>query len=393
MPLDLAALRYLGFRLFNGSTDDPRHVAHAIRKHAPAGHLRLSAPIHLPDQLDRIISVCGHSTRELERQRLFADKLNFPATELFELRDAAVIHGRVYSRNARINLRDTKRRFGHFIPRLLPLEPSGFVGSTVHSWNFFGHWLTDQLATEWLGASLGAEVFASDRRFVHLEGYRSLMNWYPTNLGDRQFRKLTLARDVGQNPSRVARQRAMRNLLRSMWPESYGNKLVYISRGQTGSNRALVNEAEIEAFVHSCGGTVLYPESLSVKALASALGNAEVVAGVEGSALTHALLLAPSDCTLLTIQPPRRFHNILKVYTDGIGQRYSFAVADDHAEGFSLPCARLEQTLELIERRTSHVMPVHAVPVNPHHEEPADPNALTSPATPSMEQTTRVGYG
>lgn len=46
----------------------------------------------------------------------------------------------------------------------------------------------------------------------------------------------------------------------------------------------------------------------------------------EGSHLAHGILAADDDCTFLVLQPPRRFNNIYKGFTDAMGMRYAFLV-------------------------------------------------------------------
>jgi hypothetical protein len=337
--------------------------------------LHQSAPIFLEGDLERVIDICEFSTFEVERARLFSTSYEYPATELFELRDASVVHGQIFSGRGKIPIRH--RGSGRLLPRRVDFRKSGFIGGTENSWQSFGRWLTDQLASEWLGAHLGAPVFASDAPFVHRDAYRAVLPWFAERLGPTRFERLLIACDTGQNPSRVGRQIALRGVFAkawSTWPAADSPvapaEILYLARGKAATKQAFVNEDEIAGLIQDTGGRVLFAQDSSLRELAVAFSRARLVMGVEDDAMTHALMLAPQGCALLMVQPPRRFHNVLKTYADGFGMPYAFVVADDHPEGFHLPADRLLRLLAQIDGIT-RVMPENTRVVSPRVRKPA----------------------
>lgn len=350
MHLDISGIRYLTARLLGRAVDGPHEFAHRTWKHAPAGVLRQSPPCFLPDELDRVIGISRFSSFEIERERLFAPEFAYPSTEIFEFTGAALRRGMLYSGPGRWALRKAARTVRKMPrPRRLPVEPTGFLIDTSSTRPGFDQWLLDQLATEWMGSNLGYPVFSSARRFQHGDAYRALMPWHAQPLADAWFERVLVARDVGQNPSRVARQRVIRKTLRDAWHTASGPQLVYLAADSQAASNPLKNEQEIRQYITQRGGLVVETESSSVRELAQALGHARLVVGVEGGAFAHAVMLAPERTTLLLIQPPRAFHNVFKTYTDAVEMRYAFTVADDDPEGFRLPADRLARAMDLVE--------------------------------------------
>jgi hypothetical protein len=64
----------------------------------------------------------------------------------------------------------------------------------------------------------------------------------------------------------------------------------------------------------------------------------------------HALAGAPDTALIFQIMPATRFCIAAKWFSDLIGMRYGFTVADVHGDGFILPPERLHAALELIGR-------------------------------------------
>jgi capsular polysaccharide biosynthesis protein len=150
--------------------------------------------------------------------------------------------------------------------------------------------------------------------------------------------------------SRVERIEQLRGRIRAK-VKATGPSHVYIGRGFTGSTRSLQNEAEVVATLEARGFAFVSPESSSPREICDALANARVIASIEGSAMTHALLASPRGATLVAITPPWRMNAWLKSYADVLGMRYAVAVGDGAGEGcFTQPIDRLERLLDLVEQ-------------------------------------------
>ncbi len=80
-----------------------------------------------------------------------------------------------------------------------------------------------------------------------------------------------------------------------------------------------------------------------------ACAGAEVVAGVEGSQLTHGVVAMPEDSTLFVLQPPLRATSVLKLFTDRARQRFSFVVGEGGDTDFRVDIGEVHRTLDLCE--------------------------------------------
>jgi capsular polysaccharide biosynthesis protein len=123
---------------------------------------------------------------------------------------------------------------------------------------------------------------------------------------------------------------------------------VFLLRGKTGDLRLLANEREIaDRLATDYGFLVLDPLALAVDQIAAACGQAQVIAGVEGSHLVHGAAMMPPEATLFVVQPQDRATVFLKAMTDLRGQRFAFVVAQGGLEGFTADWEEVRQTLDL----------------------------------------------
>ena len=119
-------------------------------------------------------------------------------------------------------------------------------------------------------------------------------------------------------------------------------------RRQTGVARILLNEEVLAERLEGRGFRILCPTEHSVDEILDVCMDAKVVVGVEGSNLCHALLVMQAGATLVTLQPPHRFNNILKTYCDGLGMRYAFTVGHSSPEGFFVEPEALDRLLDRV---------------------------------------------
>ena len=129
-----------------------------------------------------------------------------------------------------------------------------------------------------------------------------------------------------------------------------GARGAYLRRRGHGATRVLENEAELEELLTAEGFLVVDPQAESLSSLWQKLAGAPIVVGVEGSHLAHGLFTMRDRGALVCIQPPRRFNNVFKDYTDCLGLTYGFVLAEESAGGFQLRGEDLMSTIELVER-------------------------------------------
>jgi capsular polysaccharide biosynthesis protein len=130
---------------------------------------------------------------------------------------------------------------------------------------------------------------------------------------------------------------------------------VYLRRGAFGAQdpRVLINGEEVESFLAAQGFAIVDPDRLSSEELCRQMRGASVVVGIEGSHLAHAIYTMASDGVICALQPPRRFNNVYKDYTDCVGMRYAFVVGAPKDGGFVVPKDELARTLEKVGRECS----------------------------------------
>jgi len=317
---------------------------------APSSTVKVSKPICLADETQRVGNITRWSSAKIEDNRLFGDEIEYPASHLTELNNATIADWNIYQDNTRLWQTETAKftplYFGGFKD-----YDSAFLCSTLHRNQFFGHWLTDQLATELLAENYSSSAISClpVKPYGHSCGYRKIVNIHSTAIKRSTIKTLIVAHDIAHNKSRQDRLLEIRKRLTPDLNSSTNKyPIVFLARGSTGSLRELVNEKEVAEWVKSEGGKVVYPESSSVVELQLILSSSKIVIGVEGSSLTHAIMLMPSNSTLLVIQPPNRFHNILKTYADVIGHKYAFVVATQTPQGFIQPLERLKRLYDLV---------------------------------------------
>ncbi|MDB6176162.1 glycosyltransferase family 61 protein [Paracoccus sp. Z330] len=314
---------------------------------SPAETRAVPAAICLPGQTDRIMQT------EFAPREAVLDALNgqpaehVPATMGYRLRDIDFVDGVLYSGRAEMHLRPRRKsHLHHHRPQ------KAVSGALYESWvgnRWFGNWLLDDCSSYRLAESFGQPVTSAPVKAGHVPRYEELLSINPTRIGDVHFDELILFDDHHNNASRIARAQDMRKRLmagRDVAPCPG----VFLYRGHSGDARILENEDEIaEKLESQYGFRVLFPEDHSVDDLVLACANAGIVAGIEGSQLTHGVAVMPPNATLLTLQPPDRATTALKSMTDRFQQRFALIVGQGRAGAFRIDWAEMQATLDLIQ--------------------------------------------
>ena len=316
---------------------------------APASTTVSSVPVALPGEFERVIRPHPESNFALERHRLRPGLRQHPPTVAQVVADA-VLHAGALVRIGRHHLGPRGQRLRSLRATPVAVDRALLCSDTVIT-RYFGHWLHDGLPLELLGQELGLPTITSGARdWVHGPGYRTLAQSDPRELPAAHCDELWLVDDRALNANRIARVQQLRERVRqASGPVEGAARKVFLMRGRSGAARDLANEAEVEAALVAAGFVTLHPERSSVDQIVRALGHADLVVAVEGSAQSHYLLAAPPTGRLLCIQPPQQFNAIFKTFFDAIGLRWGYVVADPAGEAaFTLPVPRLLQSLELL---------------------------------------------
>ena len=71
--------------------------------------------------------------------------------------------------------------------------------------------------------------------------------------------------------------------------------------------------------------------------------------------MVHSLFTMATDGALCLLQPPYRFNNVLKNYTDCLGMCYGFLTGCAEEGGFSVELDQLKRLLDRLDQRASMV--------------------------------------
>jgi hypothetical protein len=330
-------------------TDEFYHGANERLELAPSVWTFSPRVISLPRESDRATGTMSHTTLAAIRAlEIEGDHLH-GATVAYRFDNALLADGCFYS----------NERYGVGRPgqRRRPIILSGGedfdeaqLSTDMSSELYFGHWLCDGLCTELLAIDRKIPGLTYKRPTgLHESEYRQLLDIQGHATSLAKVKRLWVIDDRGINLNRADRFRRLRSRLRkNVRKTSLATSFVFISRGSSGVQRNLANEASITTILSGMGFDIIDPMKMTSMTIAESLLNAKVVISVEGSHSSHALLAMPPGGAILIIQPPERFLHSWKFFGDIVGLRYGFVVADPHPQGFSLEPDRLLRTLDLV---------------------------------------------
>ena len=289
--------------------------------------------LSLPGELQKVTGFAPFRTMDLEMARLRPGELVLRACTAYVLDDALVVDGNVYKSRAKHLVTGSTRTLAAWVDDRLD---AGVLAANRQSHLYFGHWMTEELPATWAGQRQGRMVTTHHGRrpYSHEAGYLRLYDMPPpAELPARcRVQRLTVLGDHGMNTMQLRGIAELKASLRSRGWQA-GASRVFIRRGG-GSPRRLTNEAELTAELEAQGFTIVDQEHLTAEQIAHACFDAELVVGVEGSHLAHAVLQMKPGATLLVIQPPDRFNNPFKDLCDALDMRYGYLVADPEGVGF-----------------------------------------------------------
>lgn len=218
--------------------------------------------------------------------------------------------------------------------------------STAPGNQFFAHFVFDDACTALMGREFAPPVFANAGRprTPQMLDYFARFGIALNDLPNARFRELWVFADTSLNSHRIERVRSLRRALVTNTPPV--RRYCYITRGTTGTARALENEAEVIAALEARGFAIIEPEKLTLAELIAQINGAELAVGVEGSHLIHAVMNLRDGGALLCIQPPTRFNAVYRLFTATAGQHWGFVVAEGGTERFRVDVGELLATID-----------------------------------------------
>ena len=319
-----------------------QQVSDSSRELCPAERQFARPAIYLPRDLDRITGVMEDTSLDQEMRRIQGGERLHGATIAHELSDVELSEGFLFKAGWKERLLATPPKAKGHKESIARCTLSGsFYGSL-----YFGHWMTDDLTLYAAAETIGEPVIPERKAFHHEDGYKRLFNLEPRKVSHAHFEKLTILEDIGQNSYKRQRYQQLRSRLLGHFNSPAGRRIMF-HRGMSGVSRLLQNEAEIEAFLQQSGFSILDPTKLSSEELASQTVGAEIVIGVEGSQLAHALYSMAENGIMCALQPPYRFNNIFKDQADCLGLQYAVLTGEAVEGGFRIA---LDEVKELVDR-------------------------------------------
>lgn len=332
---------------------DNARILHAVARQtvimSPAEWGERPAAFHLPGQIERIRGVQEETTRDYENDRIRGGRVLHSATLAFELHDVRFRDGHLYSRGRRLSL-VTRPEQRLAATRRQQIPECALVGSQVGD-RYFGHFIVDNSATALLAQDHGpvmAPRGTARATWSHAAPYRDRMGLDLPVLDDADIARAWLFQDFGMTRNRAARLALLRDRVRASAADGRSGHGVYILRGDSGTSRQLLNEPQIAEMLSRQGFDIVDPATQTVEDIVARINCAAIVVSVEGSALAHGLLSMADHGAIVTIQPPRRFNNVWKDFTDTLGMRYGFVMGEDRGDSFSVDGDDLMRTVALV---------------------------------------------
>lgn len=259
-----------------------------------------------------------------------------------EFPDAAVFGGQIFSNGRRYLMSETSP----YRAGLGPVRDFGEIvlGQSYTGCTVFGHWLMDDCAARELSEIQGQSVAITRPAWGDRARYEQLFAQTWEEVPAFTARRLTLLKELGFSKDKAERHRRLRARLRQPLKPGPGG-IVYLARGRSGNARNMLNENELTARLEAAGVAIIECETDS-EALIRRCLDAQVILGVEGSQLCHAIYMLAEGGAVMAIQPPDRFCNAHHDWSRHLGMRYG-TVIGNHTEGGWV--ADADEVLEMVD--------------------------------------------
>ncbi|MBX7083014.1 MAG: glycosyltransferase family 61 protein [Nannocystaceae bacterium] len=322
--------------------------AHAVRSWqiAPGHTVRVPPAYFLPGQLERVTGWAFMDEHPARQMHGGFEQRHGPTRALL-LEDVLLVDGVLYGGEGCTHLSPRRRR----VPQLhVDVEiDHAALGCSAHGNQYFGSWMMDDAPRHRLAEAHGVPVVTELDPAEHIRQYSAWLGIRPRRLAGAWLRQLVVFDDVGQNRDKASRAAAIRaRLLHCSGPRER-HPGVFVLRGTAGLRRVLRGERELaEHLARSRGLRILDPLAVDVPTIVATCAGAELVVGVEGSALVHATQLLGPGGKMVVLQPPDRFCAVYKHLADRDAQHFGFVVGTKHGEDFAIPTDEVERTIDLL---------------------------------------------
>jgi len=313
---------------------------------SPASRRYVKPSIFLAGQIERIERTEFDTLPNVVHSLRGDFEYEEPATVGMRLRNVDLFDGVLYAGNAARHLRKRERNWPAYLKITEVMKGALYESYVGNRW--FGNWLAEDCPAYFLAEQYGTPVTTTLKQAGrHIAEYEALLGMKPVRVARAHFEELVMFEDRPNNDGKRERLGAYRQkLINGRTFERHPG--AFLVRGQSGDLRILENEMELaESLAAKRGFKILEPLKMSVDDLVIACAGARVIAGVEGSQTTHGLMVMPEDATFFVVQPPRRAGSVFKMFTDRVGQEFSFVVAQGGDAEFRVDIDEVHRTLDM----------------------------------------------
>ncbi|MBC9247873.1 glycosyltransferase family 61 protein [Paracoccus sp. 11-3] len=289
---------------------------------------------------------------------LTADHYTETPLATYDLRDATVIGGIIFNRDAPVLHSSFVQAGLSDILRSAPVLEDTVLINSMAGLRYFGHWLGDDTSA--------FEAFRGQSNVISLPlpawdntpVYASLFNHDWSQQMVVRSRKLTLVRDLGFSRAKADRYRTLRDRLRQNFGTVPDNrtKIVFLRRGPTGDRREIANSAELENRLAAAGVSIVTAEG-DTRQLISQMLDAAVIITVEGSQSRHATYNLRDGGGMLTLLPPDRFYVAAHEWLRCLDMHSGMVIGSMAESGFTIDpdevLAMVDQLLMRIDRQAA----------------------------------------
>ncbi len=159
------------------------------------------------------------------------------------------------------------------------------------------------------------------------------------------FKQMSYCKDVGMNSNRRERIQRIKNKLIS---KSTGIEKVYLSRGDSGVLRKIINEDELIDALRDLGFHIARVYDPFDDIIASCAG-ARVTVSIEGSNTAHLMMSASFGADHIIINPADRVCCIFADYASAVGDNIHTIVAVKEKDGYKVDVPRLVNIIQKLQ--------------------------------------------
>ena len=349
IPLRVKVFDRYARRIFLGA-GSPDTISFEKEILCPDEETSLPPAIMLPGQLEKVTGAPDESTVAYEIDFVTRPRAVHVATIAYHIKKATLFNGSMYAGTWRLSILEDVRN----TQPAIHIAKAGLASSAVGN-VYFGHWLKDDCTAHIVAQNYGQALCVHHDRFPHRSTYAS---WYGQDwrsVGNAHIDHLVVFQDFGQNSYKAARFRKLRSMLRARFPFSGSSKFVYLRRGETGVDRLVDNEEEIQDALVKMGFVVLDVAKDTLERIVSGLLNAKLVVSVEGSHVSHCTATLPENSGIILLQPANRLATIHRGWADNLSVHYGLVVGKQTNRGHHFEKNEIMKTVDLMLKRIETV--------------------------------------